>query len=252
MERNLVLEFHVVHVTTKDIKTHAQRVGRIKNAFNSALATRSDKVFIIGQSAGGSAARIAAEDIFENDMQNRSKLGGIVMLSPAMPSGIWFQTWTLFKTMLRYLPQMFGIGLHKRPHQSSRRKNENLDAFWLARDDHSALISPYKTVGLQDYTGYALEDAEGIPAHEAWQLAFSPPGLRQIGCPVLHIWGDQDRWIDPGAQVKLNKKLSALVPQGQLQTLVVSGAGHIVFYAGCDEARHVSDTICNWITRLSL
>lgn len=214
----------VVFAPIDSIRTHTDRVARVIQAFNKASEDPQEKIFLVGQSAGGSAVRIAAERLTE--MGRTAQLKGVIMLSPAMPMGILYMTKPLFKVMLgRFLDLILGRTIH------------------ATAEEYAQLVEPYVPDGKHDLVASRIP----IPGPEARELALYPNRLRNYQVPTLVLYGDQDRWISPDAHRKLCGRLEQ---QSDLDVTsqVVSGAGHLTL------ASHESDValwkIQNWIERI--
>lgn len=178
------------------VVSHSNRVEDIYRAFNRVKGDSS--VFLIGQSAGGSAVLQATSRITD------SRLRGIVILSPAMPSGINYLTPTLFRIMFHNLYRLFG----NKP-------------FKLKDEELLALLHPVP----DKYRDRIIRDQTEIHPREARRLAFFPPRLRPIGVPCLHLYGAQDRWISPSAQVRLSASLNRMCQK--YRTIEVPDSGHM-------------------------
>jgi pimeloyl-ACP methyl ester carboxylesterase len=63
---------------------------------------------------------------------------------------------------------------------------------------------------------------------------------RVAGIPILLLWGDRDRAVDPASAVELQR----ILPQAELH--VVQGAGHVVFEEMPEEANRV---MVEWLRR---
>lgn len=179
--------------------SHSDRVDDICRAFNRVKGDSG--VFLIGQSAGGSAVLQASSRITD------SRLRGIVILSPAMPSGINYLTPTLFRVMCHNFYRLFG----NKP-------------FKLRDEELLALLHPVP----DKYRDRVIRDQTEIHPREARRLAFFPPRLRPIGVPCLHIFGAQDRWISPWAQIRLSARLNRMCPK--YRTIEVPDSGHMTLH----------------------
>ncbi len=178
------------------VVSHSNRVDDICRAFNRVKG--DSNVFLIGQSAGGSAVLQATSRITD------SRLRGIVILSPAMPSGINNLTPTLFRIMFHNLRRLLG----NKP-------------FKLTDKELLSLLHPVP----DKYRCRVIRDQTEIHPREARRLAFFPPRLRPIGVPCLHIYGAQDRWISPSAQVRLSASLNRKCQK--YRTIEVPDSGHM-------------------------
>lgn len=208
----------VVVVDTTSVRTHKDRVQLVLDECHK----HSDeaKIVLLGQSAGGSAVRIAAERLEKEG----ERLSGVILLSPAMPFGIWFMTWTLFHVMRRYLRELV----------------TGQDTI-LSEADYKALISPVPAEIGDRFFASSLP----IPGKEARELAFCPPGFEGSEFPTLHIFGKEDKWIAPSAQRSLAKKLCRM---SAVKTVEVQGAGHLTLSSNSNE---VVKIIKDWINNLT-
>ena len=212
-------EYRIILANTQQVRTHEDRVQAVLSAFSQATTTdHNADIYLVGLSAGGSAARIIAERL-----GNHSRLTGLIMLSPAMPRWVWFTTWTLAKVMLGHVREMIlGRGFIS-----------------LTTNEYLRLIAPAAGEEAQDYAGNRI----GISIAEARQLAFWPPGLGVCQCPTLIIGGDQDRWISPRA----TSTLAVMMTESgtRVDHCIIEGAGHLVTLPSTVET--VADLIKRWI-----
>ena len=206
-----------VSVKVDGIITHDNRIARVINMFNHQYLKQGHKqIILVGQSAGGSAVREAAKRL-----EGHCALKGVVMLSPAMPRGIFFLTWTLFKRMARRIDDLL-LGC-------------SMD---LTVEEHTALISPMESKALKA----AVEARVQVPGNEARELAFLPPTFKPYSAPTLIIYGTEDQWINPKAQEKL---INLMRKSGMyVERFIVYGAGHITL--GSPKQNQVIETILSW------
>ncbi len=207
---------------TSLVRTHEDRIRLALKAYKDEADKGRDVVFV-GQSAGGSAVRIAAERI---NKSGGKKLVGVVLLSPAMPRWIIFLTVTSFLIMLKRLPQILlgGTGTFK-----------------STASELLALVKPMSKECVPDIINHRSE----IPCAECRELAFYPPSFIGYTFPTLHVWGTHDRWISPEAQRKLHKMLSVHSPTS---AHIVNGAGHVTLMS--DRYGETEKVILQWIAAL--
>lgn len=230
-ELKIVLEQKGHMVILSDIEgiaTHEDRIQRVLTSFFNVRAKAPDeKIFLVGQSSGGSAVRIAAEKLAKkNGEENQgSIIAGVIMLSPAMPRSIFFTTSVLAKVMAkRWLQLVLG------------------QVVATTEAEFEALVAPL-SAELRDTV---IAHRQPISAKEGRQLAFRPAKFEGYPFPTLHIYGDHDHWISPRAQEKLNAKLRT--SDSAVETLVVPGSGHITLTS---EKRHeVISLITSWIEKI--
>ncbi|MEX1120340.1 MAG: alpha/beta hydrolase family protein, partial [Candidatus Paceibacterota bacterium] len=169
---------HIVNtIDTSAVASHADRVKLALCAYDTAMKP----VVFVGQSAGGSAVRIAAERLEKEG----KPLAGVVLLSPAMPRGILFMTRALWSVMKGRVREVF-LGKPIRPTEK----------------EYTTLIEPLPFI-----EGFAaIRSRQVVSGIECRDLLF-PPKFVGYSYPTLHIWGVEDRWIAPSAQRKLNTML---------------------------------------------
>jgi len=218
--------FSVHLLDPKGIKTHEDRVRRVIGKVEELRhADPQAELVLIGQSAGGSAVRIAAERL----RHVHHPVAGVVMLSPAMPRGIFFTTRTLFKLMVKHtLSLCFGIGTGE------------AGEIVLKRADHAKLLSP-----ISDTDGHeAVATAPGLPWRECRTLAFDPQPLGKLdGVSVLLVYGNLDRWVSSSAHRKLECKLKSAGVL--LQSVQCAGAGHLTLKSAAGPA--LIEKIIDWV-----
>lgn len=206
-------EHDVVLVDTEFVYEHEDRVQFVLDAYREC----GDKdVFLIGQSAGGSAVRVAAERLEKMGKH----LSGVVLLSPAMPRGIPFMTTTLVDVMLpRWKELLLGLTI------------------FSTEEEYRALVTPLPLA-----SEYAVTNRRPISGVEGRMLAFLPPKFVGYSFPTLHIFGGKDRWIAPRAQRKLARKLAQ---RSKVTLHKVSKAGHLVLAS--NEKTEIIEMIREWI-----
>ena len=197
----------VILIDVEGIENHSDRINRVSNCYKEARRNSPEaKIFLAGQSAGGSAVRIATERMNENGPN------GIILLSPAMPRFIWFGTWTLLHIMVKRFRDLLSKEIRLTDRELTR------------------LLHPLP----EKYLQKSLGNQHPISAEEARELAFFPPPFIGVNCPVLLIYGKQDRWIASKAQRKLaemlKKKASVTeIPfEGLGHSTLISSRGHFV------------------------
>lgn len=203
---------HTVHyVMTGDVISHEDRIDRVHRTI---LAVRReyphDKFFLIGQSAGGSAVRCAIALLSDENLPH-----GIILLSSAMPSGIWYATTTLMRIMLRYGVRLFG--------------NQPI---LLTDKELVDLLAPLPEGCEKKIPGSQVE----IATAEARKLAFFPDPLQEIPRNCAIIYGDKDRWVRPRAQEILARRIREQCRDARNKVVVtttrISGAGHLTLLHG--------------------
>ena len=204
----------VVLPSTFHVHSHEDRVHLALRAFDMCDDT---SIFLLGQSAGGSAVRIAAERLSKVGRH----LSGVIQLSPAMPFGILFMTPTLLRA----------IG--KRWHELLRGEK-----IIPTREEYAALVSPLQ----REIQDRIVSWRQPISGKEARTLALAPPRFDGYTFPTLHIFGDQDKWIAPSAQFKLSKKLGK---RSKVSVHEIKGAGHLTLAS--EKKEGVARIIQEWI-----
>ncbi len=220
LKRKLLSADHeVVVIDTSSVVTHEDRVRLVLDAYYSHV-TGSEAVFLVGQSAGGSAVRIVAERLH----QLRRPLAGVVMLSPAMPWGIQYMTETLWKVMRgRVSDLMLGRMIRTTEHE------------------YRVLVEP----GIHSNIERAVRHRTMISGNEARTLAFVPPVFHGYNYPTLHVFGDQDRWINCKAQWKLGRKMLSAGQQAEI--IELKNVGHLTLASW--QAPWVATQILRWISK---
>ncbi len=186
----------LVSVSGSENWSHRDRIERVKKEISDC----TDKnIFLIGQSAGGSAVQIAADE-------TEKEIKGVIAMSPALPRGYLYLTLPLLAIMLRW-KNLWRI-LLGRVLSPTKREFESL-ASPLANSRRNRI----------------LESRQLIPGKEARELAFYPPKRTTPSSPTLIVFGEKDRWISPRALrkfAKQQKEASELV-----SVLEVKGSGHL-------------------------
>jgi pimeloyl-ACP methyl ester carboxylesterase len=214
---------HIVILLDVDgIKTHSERVERLITCYTQ-IWKQGELIYFIGQSAGGSAVRIAAEKIFSNPRLPRL-LTGVCMLSPAIPRGIFFLTWTLFCRMSYRLSELL-LG----------------KMIEMGEDEYASLVLPIAS----DKYAEVVANRQAISGAEGRELAFYPPKLESNHFKTLHIYGTDDRWIAPSAQRKLSFWMSRNlgIP---MSIFAVEGAGHLTLAS--NKRKEVIEKIVEWMS----
>jgi pimeloyl-ACP methyl ester carboxylesterase len=210
-------------VSIRDIDIHEDRIWAVKCSYQKARRSRpSESIVLLGYSAGGSAARILTERLSDTSI---TPPDGLIMLSPAMPRWIWYSTTTLAWMMLRRIMDILFA-----------RRIRLSDAELLK------LLGPVPRDMLPKILGKQIPIAGG----EARKLIFPDP-LGVVNCPVLHIWGDQDRWIRPKAQHSLCRKMRE---RGTAVTShVLNNCGHGILHS--DARNELHRYILTWLKTIS-
>lgn len=204
----------VVLIDTSRVVTHEDRVQLVLNCYNNSM---DEEVFFIGLSAGGSAVQVAAERIGKSE-----HLEGAILLSPAMPRGVFFMTRPLGWLIL------------------ARLKNLLMDTTIVpTAEEYEELVSPLP----EELREEILGARQPISSKEAFILTVRPPKLGKYHCPTLLIYGSEDRWITPQSYWELFRRIRA---QGQAINIhEVAGAGHLVLAS--HKRSEVIETILDWI-----
>ncbi|MFA6339100.1 MAG: alpha/beta hydrolase [Candidatus Paceibacterota bacterium] len=209
----------VIILDTSHINTHEDRVQLVLKEYDKYYigAHIGVDVFLLGQSAGGSAVRIAAERLEKEG----KPLAGVILLSPAMPFGIFFMTLPLWNIMKkRWAEILFGKVINP------------------TEEEFETLLAPLAKEGRAE----TLASRRSISGIESRTLAFNSPRFVGYKFPTLHIFGDCDKWIAPSAQRKLSKKLRI---RSDVCTREVEGTGHITFTSR--KGDRVVSLIVGWI-----
>lgn len=210
----------VPNIDETNVITHSDRVSLVLNEYKKHNKIESDFIFLVGQSAGGSAVRIAAEKIEKEGL----KVTGVILLSPAMPRGIFFMTKCLFKVMKKRLLDLFLGRVIK-----------------TTESEYSSLVEPVQR-DIKD----SIKNRRPIQGIEGRELAFFPPKFIGYSFPTLHIFGSSDNWISPKAQKNFQTLLSK---KGKVFSKEIDGVGHLVLSSNKKE--EVELMIQKWIESLS-
>jgi alpha-beta hydrolase superfamily lysophospholipase len=213
----------VVYLPVNGITTHSDRVKRVVDGVE-AFYKPEGKLFLVGQSAGGSAVRIACEDL-----GIAKKVSGIILLSPAMPRGIPYMTWTLFFTMIkwRYAWKLLcGVG-----------------DIVMQQDDYMKLISPVR----DELLNHVSSRISQISSKEIQELAFHPQEIQPIHVPTRIIYGKKDRVINPASFRKLAKQIGR-ASRTHCTIFCFGEAGHLTLTS--KGRRDVMNNILTWIDAL--
>jgi len=157
-------------------------------------------VTLIGQSAGGLAALIAAT-------KYPAKVDGVIAVSPAMPQGISPIGRPLITVMWRYQWDMW--------------RSKLIDV----------RVQDYKFLALNgvdpDYSDWLLKFRRSISGREALELATPKlqPELGALSVPTLIVFGAEDRWVNPSAQEKLFEKICER--NKKVDRMKIPDAGHL-------------------------
>lgn len=195
---------HKVHLMqVAGILTHQDRIDFVLKEINRVREEfPKDRYFLVGQSAGGSAVRCAAATLVVTE-----KPHGIVLLSPAMPSGISFTTIPLARVMMKYWFSLFC------------RSHIILD-----NKDYINLLSPLRDNDRDKIIGIQIP----ISSREARKLAFNPDPYVPVGCNCTIVYGSKDRWISPRAYERLREVMCHHkgVKNHTILTHRIMGTGH--------------------------
>lgn len=208
----------VVLINVDGIECHNDRIWRVTKTYNNErTSSPGEQIYLVGQSAGGSAVRICAENL---QSSGGSMPDGIILLSPAMPRFVWFTTPVLAWLMIKYIWKLL----------FARR-------IFITSEDFLKLIGPI------DQNGGDVR-MKGIPGKEARSLAFYPRKFRGCSCPVLLIYGDMDNWIAPRAQIKLGDMLRRTSKNVEL--VRIPGSGHVTLLSSSKQI--IYNTIKRWVS----
>lgn len=217
----------VVIADTSDVKTHNDRITRALRLYERACLDHNSEIYLAGQSAGGGAVRIVAEEIEKRDTAAgyASRLTGVILLSPAVPRFVLYLTLPLLKLMLvRVLHLLFGWTMHS------------------TEKEFGILTGPMPS----STKGRVISNRTAFPGKETRELAFFPRKLRGYRrFRTLHVYGTRDSWIAPSAQEKLGRLLQK--SGANVTTIVVEGAGHITLAS--EKRYEVIEVIRQWIQK---
>lgn len=209
---------NVIVLDPSCVLTHEERVTLVLDAYE--VVSGSEEVCFIGQSAGGSAVRIAAERLSELG----KPLGGVILLSPAMPRWISYVTWTSCKIIFWRLMDLL----------CGRR-------IVIREDEYVKLVSPVAFNRKQVVA--ARTPMSGV---EGRTLAFLPPSFKGYSYPTLLMFGSEDKWINPKAQNVLAQRYRKI--GSEITVRSVPECGHHVLYSPARE--EIMSAICSWIQGL--
>ena len=219
---------HVVFADIEGIVTHEDRVQSVIRSFKAGQKmldkmNESDRrIILIGQSAGGSAVRVAAARLRDD-----KSLSGIVTMSQAPSRHILYTTPELTKAM---------VGRSK-----DLLLGHNID---LTREEYSSFVMPMNG-NLQKF----VDGRQTVPGREARTLAsfFWAPKLERYDRPTLVIYPEKDQWIAPSAHRTMVRKMREHCTS-QLESFEVEGSGHITLAS--DRSQEVINKIKGWIETL--
>ena len=215
----------VILAQIEGIRTHEDRIQQVLELFRAVQdrAKREGiKIFLVGQSAGGSAVRIAA-----SRLKGQKELAGVILLSQAMPRGIVFMTMPLAKAMwAKVRSVLFGEVIH------------------TTEEQYGSLIEPIPVTEWAD----AVLNRQPLSGPESRDLAlwFNTPALQSYECPTLDIWGELDQWISATAHRKLYGLLRKLCRD--VSYMEVPGSGHLTLASS--QKYEVIRKIMEWTSKL--
>lgn len=223
-----ILGYRAEFANTHCINSRKDRVNEVLdecyaelNYMNLKCPDKKNKLFLIGESAGGGAVLEVAQRL-----QGGNSFAGVILLSPCMPFGFNYMTWKLFWVMICNLFYLvFGLPVR------------------LTENQYGSLIKPVDDSKLQ----VIVNNRQTISGREARELAFFPPKFKPLNCPVLYIYGNQDHWINPKAHRKLCarfKETSKL-----FEYFEIHGAGHLTLASDGHEI--ATGRIMEWIEKYS-
>jgi pimeloyl-ACP methyl ester carboxylesterase len=208
----------VVYAEVEGINSHDERIQRIVDAFYKERFTAQDKIFLVGQSAGGGALRSAAKVL----SRRNEEVSGVILLSPSMPRFEWFMTKPLAKCILRHLWRLFLA--------------QDINS---TQEQYESIIDPVAA----ELKTKVIENRLALPGRESRTLAFWPPPLTCYSYRTLYVYAEHDNWIATSAHKRLCLKLSKLVPS--FTEYEVLGSGHITLLS--EKRSEVISKIVNWI-----
>ncbi len=182
---------------------HGHRFGDRVEAVCEVLKKQPEKVLLVGSSAGGKAALVAAS-------RYRHKVAGILLIAPA-PFEKFPQSILCSALMLGYLWPIY-IG----------------EIFKIKEDDYKkiALGGPIADEKIHDLIRGRL-NVSGFECMDLIQnrgvKKFDPSNLADV--PILMIVGSSDGWVRPSAQYRLQKMLEKA--KARIEVIEVRGAGHM-------------------------
>lgn len=195
---------------TERVQTHQDRITLVRDEYQRLIRRlkreelKKVPIFLLGQSAGGSAVRVIGEELHQ---KGDTRLKGVILLSPAMPRS-WKFRWLRSSTKATrdFFKHHFGeIMLGKMIDQTAM--------------EFESRIAPLA----EELRDDILASRQPVPGAEMRILALWPPRMRVSLYPVLHLYGTQDSCIDPPAQEAFAKDLCAMT---LTETHVFVGAGH--------------------------
>lgn len=216
--------YSVIVPETAWIHDHDDRIYMTLHEYYRAVKGEGP-VFLIGQSAGGSAVRVTAEVLHH---EGSHRLAGVILLSPAMPRSVdllWLRSSTpaTQKLMKRHWREILS--------------GEMIDQTAVEFESRVAPLAP-------EVRDEVLASRQPVPGAEARTLALWPPKMGIYVYPTLHVWGSIDACIDPKAQATLSRKLQAMT---NTEPHMIVGAGHSTLASAQREA--VLGIIEDWIAR---
>jgi len=219
LQKELEQDGHTVLILdTSRVQTHEDRIRLVLCACSK---HPTEDVVLVGQSAGGSAVRVAAERL---ERQGK-RLAGVILLSPAMPFGIPFMTMPLLRVMAGRLAELF-LGKDIFP----------------TKEEFGTLTAPLAP----EVSGEAVAMRQSIPGREARTLAFAPPKFVGYTTPTHYIFGKSDAWVAPRAHIAFATKIGK---HSKTTVSVLGSAGHLTL---ASENRHdVAKIIQKWIADLT-
>jgi pimeloyl-ACP methyl ester carboxylesterase len=210
----------VVLLPIEGIETHEDRISRILTEYY-----RQDNpkyTFLLGQSAGGGAARVVAATLDYSNLP----LGGVILLSQSMPLGVSYLTLSLAKRIIWRLPSLL---LGKTIETTS--------------DEYLDLVNPLSPeLFEQSWFADIVSTRQDFPGKEARELAFWPRKFREYSFPTLAIYGDHDQWVSPGGHRKVCRKLER---SSKVTKFEVEGSGHLTLAS--NRRMEVMEKIRTWI-----
>lgn len=219
----------VVIPDTEDVHTHQDRITLVMDEYRRVLRESRHKesgkvqIFLVGQSAGGSAVRVVAEELHQ---KGDTYLKGVVLLSPAMPRSLRFR-WLRSSTE--------STRAFFKHHFAEIMSGKMIDQTAM---EFEARVAPLA----DDVRDRVLASRQPVPGAEMRTLALWPPRMRVYLYPTLHLYGAQDSCIDPVVQGKFGQDLESMT---LTDTHVFVGAGHALL--GSSVREEVVELIARFI-----
>ena len=230
LKKSLENKGHTVLIPETDmVRTHKDRIALTMGEYQRIVRRLKRKelkevpIFLLGQSAGGSAVRVVAEEL---SMKGDARLAGVILLSPAMPRS-WKFHWLRSGTdaTRRFLSR------HWREILFGKMINQTVMEF-------EARVAPLA----EEIRDRVLVSRQPVPGAEMRTLALWPPAIGVYLYPTLHLYGSNDSCIEPKAQAAFGRDLESMI---LVNGHVFVGAGHSLL--GSRQRDEVIKVIVSWI-----